>query len=157
MVTRDEESEEEAAALTRAGVLAVDSEGYLTCSGHRLQDSLQIDPEAVSFKVHEDGLVEQELADGTTTEAGRLTVYQVPSPALLQPGGDHLYLAREELSGSPQPVEEVHILTGYLEASNVELAAEITNLVLLQRAFQLNARALQASDEMWQIVNNLKE
>ncbi|NLZ48089.1 MAG: flagellar basal body rod protein FlgG [Clostridiales bacterium] len=53
-------------------------------------------------------------------------------------------------------VEDADICQGYLEGSNVDLAAELTDMIVTQRAFQLGTKGLQAADEMWQMANNLK-
>ena len=45
---------------------------------------------------------------------------------------------------------------GYLEASNVDLSQEMTDMIVNQRAFQLSSKGITASDEMWEIINNLR-
>ena len=48
------------------------------------------------------------------------------------------------------------ILSGYLENSNVEIVTEMVNLIVAQRAFELNSKSVEAADQMWAIANNLK-
>ena len=61
-------------------------------------------------------------------------------PLIGQPGSDGLGILAQK----------------YLEASNVNLADEMVNLVLAQRAYELNSKVVQASDEMLSIGNNLR-
>ena len=45
---------------------------------------------------------------------------------------------------------------GYLEASNVDLSQEMTDMIVTQRAFQLSSKGITAADEMWEMINNLR-
>ena len=53
-------------------------------------------------------------------------------------------------------VRRSRIVQGYLEGSNVQVANEMVNLIVAQRAYELNSKAIQASDEMLQQANNLR-
>jgi len=53
-------------------------------------------------------------------------------------------------------VDNPKILQGYIELSNITLQNEMTDLILVQRAFQFNSRGIKAVDEMWGMVNNLQ-
>jgi flagellar basal-body rod protein FlgG len=48
------------------------------------------------------------------------------------------------------------VLQGYLEASNVQVADEMVNLIVSQRAYEMNSKAIQAADDMMQQANNLR-
>jgi len=58
--------------------------------------------------------------------------------------------------GVPEPGQNVEIKQGYLEQSNVNLADEMSDLLVVQRAYQLNSRAIQSSDTMMELANNLR-
>ncbi len=65
-----------------------------------------------------------------------------------------------ELSGDANPIvpgeQGVGVLVqGFLEGSNVKLVEEFVNLIIAQRAYEINAKAVQAADEMLSIANNL--
>ncbi len=49
------------------------------------------------------------------------------------------------------------IMQGYLELSNVDIATEMTDMLMTQRAFQLSSTTLKTADEMWQMANNLRK
>ena len=82
-----------------------------------------------------------------------------PNPAGLDSLGRNMY-AETIASGSPivstageQGTGE--IFQGTLENSNVETVTELVNLITAQRAYEINSRAIKASDEMLSTINNL--
>lgn len=108
---------------------------------------------------------------GAAEIVGRIKMVRATRPQLLQSRGDNLYVLPDALStpGQVGQVMEqldltlnkegnapVHIRQGFLESSNVDLAAEMTELIQVQRAFQLNARAITSSDTMMNLANTLR-
>jgi fagellar hook-basal body proteins len=69
-------------------------------------------------------------------------------------GGSYFYVP--EGVENPVQYQTGEVVQGYLEVSNVELAEEMTQLIMAQRAYQLNSRVLQTSDEMERLANNLR-
>lgn len=65
------------------------------------------------------------------------------------------FFAESEASGIPQ-ASNVELKRGYLEQSGVDLASEMTDVIRIQRSFQMNARMVQISDEIVQTINNLR-
>jgi flagellar basal-body rod protein FlgG len=90
-----------------------------------------------------------------------LGLYQFLNPAGLEKTGSNLYEVTDA-SGAAQNESTNANLTktvvrqGYLEASNVNVATEMVNLIIAQRAYQLNSKAITTSDEMLEQANNLK-
>lgn len=88
-------------------------------------------------------------------------VYQFNNPNGLDRLADSLY-AQSAASGQPineatnPNVERSNILQNYLEGSNVQVADEMVNMIVAQRAYELNSKAIIASDEMLQQANNLR-
>lgn len=88
-------------------------------------------------------------------------VFQFENPNGLAKQGDSLY---EQTAASGQPineatnnnVEKTSIIQKYLEASNVQVVDEMVNMIVAQRAYELNSKAITASDEMLQQANNLR-
>jgi flagellar basal-body rod protein FlgG len=86
---------------------------------------------------------------------------QFSNPQGLEAIGSNLF--RDTVASGP-PLGEAdgetgrmsRIFQGYLEMSNVQVAEEMVNLIVAQRAFDLNSRAITTSDEMLQTANNLK-
>ena len=81
------------------------------------------------------------------------------NPAGLESMGRNLF--RETPSsgaaelGNPGESGFGQLAQGYLEMSNVQIAEEMVNMIIAQRAYEVNAKAVQASDEMMQMSNNL--
>ncbi|MBE5941148.1 MAG: flagellar basal-body rod protein FlgG [Lachnospiraceae bacterium] len=98
--------------------------------------------------------------NGQTYEQ-KIGLVQFNNPAGLNSVGGNLY---EPTAASGQPLEEstnaalkkslVH--QGYIEMSNVQVADEMVNMIVAQRAYEMNSKAIQASDEMLQQANNLR-
>ena len=88
-------------------------------------------------------------------------VFQFNNPNGLDKLGDSLY-AQSAASGQPineatsPNVERSKVIQNYLEGSNVQVADEMVNMIVAQRAYELNSKAMQASDEMLQQANNLR-
>lgn len=88
-------------------------------------------------------------------------VFQFSNPAGLEKQGDSLY---EETAASGKPLNEAtntsltrsSLVQGYLEGSNVQIVDEMVNMIVAQRAYELNSKAITASDEMMQQANNLR-
>ena len=148
---------------TRDGQLHVDSEGYLvTAAGNRLAQDIQIPPDATNIQVNQSGQVYATVgANPGTTLLGAIELSTFPSPEGLQSVGGNNFVATQA-SGDPsigKPNENGvgAVLQGVLEGSNVDMASEMSTLVIAQRAYQLNARVLQASDQILDTINNLRQ
>lgn len=149
-------------AFTRSGALQVNREGFLvTGEGHLLVPSLQVPAEATSIAIDAGGNLRASVpGEAQPVEIGRLELTRFANPGGLSAVGGNLYLATEK-SGEPiagRAGEEGFgtLAQGFLESSNVKLADELIALVLAQRAFEVNARAVQVSDELLGQINNLR-
>ena len=112
-------------------------------------------PDGYELRVQSDGtLVGVSEADDTIIDLGRIRVVDVRMPELLRSIGDNLYVIddipnRENVVVVMDELPEgTMIMQGYTEASNVSLVDELTELISVQRAYQLNARALYSADQM---------
>ncbi len=98
-----------------------------------------------------------------TTEVGQLKIVRVLRPQALQPVGGNMYQldpqsaqAVSTFQGNTPGTNQIAIHQGALELSNVDLTQEMTELILMQRAFQLNSRAMSTADQMMNSANNLR-
>jgi flagellar basal-body rod protein FlgG len=88
-------------------------------------------------------------------------LFQFNNPNGLERLADSLY-GQTAASGQPineatnANVEKTSVIQKYLEASNVQVADEMVNMIVAQRAYELNSKAITASDEMLQEANNLR-
>lgn len=91
----------------------------------------------------------------------RIGVFQFNNPNGLEKLSDSLY-RQSAASGQPineatnPNVEKTSVIQGYLEGSNVQVVDEMVNMIVAQRAYELNSKAITASDEMLQQANNLR-
>ena len=149
-------------AYSRAGSLQLDKGGLLgTPQGYPLRPSIQIPQDAVSVTIESTGAVLAKLPDQSdTVEVGRIELVDFVNPGGLTAIGDNLFVPSSR-SGDAlvrRPGEEGSgtLAQGFIEGSNVKLAEEFINLVIAQRAYEANAKAIQVADEMLSISNNLR-
>lgn len=156
-----ENGEDGARLYTRAGQLKVDNDGYLTtAAGHRLAQSIQIPADATHITVGSNGDVHAQLgSDAKDSVIGNLQLVTFAAPeALRSVGGNNFAVTPDSgdpVVGKPGDAGFGTLSQGYVEGSNVDLVGEMSALVLAQRAYQLNARVLQASDQILDTINNL--
>ena len=147
---------------TRAGQFRIDDEGYLTSvNGLRLAQGIQVPPDATDLRVGLDGAITARLgSDSERTQIGAIELASFASPDSLEAVGQNAFAPTERSGtasyGKPGDSGFGKLQQGYLEMANVDLVDEMTNLVLAQRAYQLNARVLQASDQILETINNLR-
>lgn len=146
-------------ALTRQGALQVDARGRLrTPSGALVAGVRPVPPgsSADGLKIAQDGTVR--TAEGA--ELGRLRVVDVPAPDGLRSIGDSLLVATSASGAARQaPATGTNATTvrqGVLEASNVDTADAMVDLIESQRAFSMASRAVQTQDQMMEIANGVK-
>jgi flagellar basal-body rod protein FlgG len=149
-------------AYTRDGSFKRDGEGRLSTSdGFSLEPEIIIPENAVSVNIGTDGTVSVLNAGANEqTSVGQIRLARFVNPAGLQSQGRNL-LARTAASGDP--IEGTPGLDGlgamaqgYLEMSNVQVVEEMVNMIVAQRAYETNSKAIQASDDMLQTANNLR-
>lgn len=148
-------------AYTRDGAFQVNSDGMLTTQdGHLLNASIQLPPDATSVTIDAEGQVTVTVPGGKTpVDAGQIELVNFINPAGLNPIGENLYAATptsgDPLHGKPGENGAGTLGQGFLEASNVNLINEMINLITAQRAYEINAKVVQASDELLSISNGL--
>ncbi|MGH4050402.1 MAG: flagellar hook-basal body complex protein [Clostridium sp.] len=109
---------------------------------------------ANNFKVDSSGIVT--IKEGNTqTAVGEIKVSNFIGDSSMISVGDNLFAPK-----SGQVVvqsTDFSVMQGYLEQSNVDIATEMTDMLITQRAFQLSSTTLKTADEMWQMANNLRK
>jgi flagellar basal-body rod protein FlgG len=147
---------------TRDGSFKISPDGQLvTADGFVMEPEITIPEDATDLSVGIDGQVFV-MVVGTTEpqQIGQVELARFVNPAGLSAVGHNLY--RETVaSGTPitaTPGTEGlgTIDQGYLETSNVSVVDEMVNMIMAQRAYEINSKVIQSSDEMSQIINNLK-
>ena len=146
---------------TRSGALKRDSNGRLTNSdGNPLLPTITIPDGARQITISESGIVSAILGDDTTsTEVGNIELARFTNNGGLSAIGKNLF-TETAASGTAQtgtPGEDGigTLLQTYLEGSNVNIVEELASMITTQRAFEINSKSIQTSDEMMQTTNNL--
>jgi len=148
-------------AYTRDGSFRLDAEGRIVTShGYVLEPGIVVPSDAVQLRVSRDGVLSVVLADGSEQLLGQIQLARFINPAGLRALGENLY-AETPASGAPileTPGQGAagEILQAHLESSNVELVEEMVNLIMAQRAYELNAKSIRTADELLQTTVNLK-
>ena len=149
-------------AYTRAGAFQSDSEGRIcTPDGYLLDPSITIPQNATAVTVAKDGTVSVQVQNQTALQQiGTINLWTFPNQAGLNALGGNLFQPTDAsgaaLSGTPGQNGFGTILQGYLELSNVNVMQEMVNLIIGQRAYEANSKAIQAADEMLQMTNNVR-
>lgn len=113
-----------------------------------------------SFTIGGDGVVNGVFSNGRTRPLGQIALANFTNPGGLEKAGDSTFRATVNSGnaqvGAPGGGGRGTILASTLEMSNVDLAAEFTNLIIAQRGYQANSRVITSSDELLQELVNLK-
>jgi flagellar basal-body rod protein FlgG len=149
-------------AYSRAGSFQLDGDGdVVTVDGFTVQPGLTVPSNAVDIAVNASGEVLVSL-DGVTAPSniGQLELARFPNDAGLLAIGDNLFL-ETPASGSatvaaPGTAGFGTIQQGFLETSNVNVVEEITNLITAQRAYEMNSKVIETSDQMMSTLTNLR-
>ena len=146
-------------AYTRDGEFSRAADGTLRNADGWSLDGVRIPADALSANVSDDGRVRVTTAQGAH-EAARLKLALFPAPEQLQNVGGTIF-RETPASGRPllqQPGGEhgPHVRFGMLEKSNVTIVDAMMQILAAQRAYEANAKGVQAADEMLRIANNLQ-
>ncbi|RJP26164.1 MAG: flagellar basal-body rod protein FlgG [Candidatus Abyssobacteria bacterium SURF_5] len=148
-------------AYTRDGSFKMNRDGVMvTSDGYPLEPEISIPDDAIAITIGSDGTVSATLSDSSIDELGQIELARFINPAGLLSHGRNLYL-ETEASGDPilsVPGEEGAgtLRQGFLEGSNVSVVDEIVQMIITQRAFEVNSSVIRTSDEMLQTANNMR-
>jgi flagellar basal-body rod protein FlgG len=149
-------------AYSRDGSFKVSQDGQLTTSdGFFVTPEITVPTEAESISVGFDGRVYAKISGQVDPqELGQIELARFINPAGLEAIGHNLFrtsaASGEAVTGVPGEDGLGSIAQGYLELSNVDVVAEMVNMIVAQRAYEINSKAIQTSDDMSGIANSLK-
>ena len=148
-------------AYTRDGSFQVNAQGeVVTSSGYTLQPGISIPDGAQSISIGTDGTVSVQLAgQSAPSQLGSIQLVDFINPAGLQPRGENMLMesaaSGPAQSGTPGLNGLGTVQQGSLEASNVNVVEELVTMIATQRAYELNSKAIQTSDQMLQRLGQL--
>jgi flagellar basal-body rod protein FlgG len=141
---------------TRDGAFQVDAAGQIvTNAGHALQPGLTVPATATAITISADGTVSATLPGQVQPQAiGQIQLANFINPAGLDPRGGNLF-GETAASGTPTAGAANSnglgaVQQGFLEGSNVNVVEELVTMIATQRAYELNSKAIQTSDQMLQ-------
>lgn len=149
-------------AYTRDGSFQLSDKGKIvTHEGYEVQPAITVDADAVGVTINASGevLVKKDGAIDPKN-VGQLQMAIFPNEAGLEARGNNLFMETPAsgaavVSKAGEPGYGT-ILQGFLETSNVNVVAEVTNLISAQRAYEMNSKVIQTSDEMMNTINQMK-
>jgi flagellar basal-body rod protein FlgG len=147
-------------AYTRDGSFQLNAQGEIvTASGYTVQPALTIPDGTQSVTIGSDGVVSVQLAgQASPSQIGSVETVDFINPAGLQPIGENLFIETASSgtaqAGTPGLNGFGSIVQGALEGSNVNVVAELVNMIETQRAYEMNSKAISTTDQMMQYLNN---
>lgn len=148
---------------TRSGSFKLNNTGnVVTGDGDLLLPNITIPTGALQVDIGQDGTVSVLLPGvAQATQVGQIQLVKFSNPQGLVAQGGNLFLNSN--SSGPAQTGTPGFTTGYglirqgfLETSNVNIAEEMVNMIIAQRSYEVNAKAIQSADDMLQVVNNIK-
>ena len=147
---------------TRDGSFNVDSQGNLVSrAGHKVFPGIVVPPNVMRINIAENGTVEAFTRESLEPiNLGQVPVFTFVNPTGLRSEGGNILAAT---TGSGQAIQNVPgengsgvLMQGAIEASNVSVMNEMTDLIKAQRAYEMNSKVMGVADQMLQTVNNIR-
>ncbi len=141
---------------TRDGAFQVDANGALVNSaGYAVQPGITVPPNALQVTVGADGTVNATVSGQVAPQAlGQLQLVSFINPAGLESRGGNLFAETAASgapnAGAPNSAGLGALQQGFVEGSNVNVVEELVSMIATQRAYELNSKAIQTSDQMLQ-------
>ncbi len=149
-------------AYTRAGSFQLSPNGEIvTVQGYTVAPAITVPANALQVTINQSGQVLVQLPNVVAESiVGQFQLANFANPAGLDPQGDNLFLetaaSGSATTGTPATNGLGQIEQGFVETSNVNTVTEITNLITAQRAYEMNSKVIQTSDEMLSTINRLR-
>ena len=149
-------------AYTRDGTFRLNADGFIvTTTGLRLGSEISLPPDTDAINIAQDGIISVTLAgEPTPEEIGQIELARFVNPAGLQAVGGNLY--EETVASGPPTIGFAAdegfgaVVQGFLEKSIVDVVTEMINMIVAQRAYEINSKAVKTADEMLAVANNLR-
>lgn len=149
-------------AYTRSGAFKIDKDGRIVNSdGYPMEPAITIPSDTTNITISSDGKVTVLQASSTTpVQVGTIELARFINQAGLLSIGKNLFVVTDAsgdpITGVPGSEGRGTVMQGFLENSNVNVVEELANLIVAQRAFDMNSKAVTTSDEMLQTTIAMK-
>ena len=146
---------------TRDGSFTVDQNGLMvTSQGYTLEPQITVPQESLGLSVGTDGTVNADIGDPQPSNLGQITLVNFINPSGLKALGGNVYkettASGDPQQGAPGELGFGEIQANFLEISNVNVAEEMINMIIGQRAFEATSRSVRTADQILTEINNLK-
>ncbi len=146
---------------SRAGAFKLDRDGFVvTSNGDKLQPEFAVPSGTTKITMGPYGMLVASDQGGAPLASVQFSIFDFANPAGLYSVGRNLFRTTEasgdSVEGNPGTENFGTIAQGFLEQSNVDVVKEMVNMIVTQRAYELNSKAVQTADDMLGIANNLK-
>ena len=142
--------------------MKTDADGRIvTTDGYPISPNITIPANSTNVSIEADGTVSVQIqGQAAAQQLGKFELATFINSSGLNAIGKNLFketaASGAPITGNPGQSGVGTILQGYLEGSNVNIMQEMINLIVGQRAYEVNSKAVQAADEMLQMANNLR-
>jgi len=149
-------------AYTRTGSFQLSPTGEIvTADGFVVQPGITVPQNTIAISVNSSGQVQAQVAGQTQpSTVGQLELANFPNEAGLEALGNNLFLetpaSGTPVTGNPGATGFGSLNQGLLETSNVDIVSEITNLITAQRAYEMNSKVIQTSDQMMSTLSQVQ-
>ena len=144
--------------LTRNGNFKLSTSGYLIDDlGNTVDIEYYADGISSEFivEITDSGQIIEINNEGKKNEIGQMKIYYIEDYSLTLENGNG-YLTTDEIESIDMKNSETILKQNYIEKSNVDIAEELIQMIVTQRAYELNTKSLRATDEMWSLANNMR-
>lgn len=149
-------------AFSRAGSFQLSPTGEIvTADGYVVEPGITIPQNTTAISINSSGQVQAQVAGQNNPQTvGQLQLANFANEAGLDAIGNNLFLqtqaSGQPTTGNPGSTGFGTINQGMLETSNVDIVSEITNLITAQRAYEMNSKVIQTSDQMLATLNQIQ-
>ena len=147
--------------FTRDGTFHLNAQGAMsTADGNVLEPQITIPPGAQNIVIGADGTVSVTVSgQNAAQQVGTIQLANFQNAGGLNPVGGNLFMATtasgDAITGAPGQTGLGTINQGFLEQSNVDIVKEMVNMIVAQRAYEVNSKAIKVADDMLSQINNL--
>lgn len=146
---------------TRDGAFQVNAQGQIvTSNGLPVANGITVPANATKISISSDGNVTATIPGQVAPQPiGTIALASFINPAGLDPRGQNLYAetaaSGQPNTGTPGTNGLGQLMQGFLETSNVNVVQELVTMIQVQRAYEMNSKAIQTSDQMLQKLGQL--
>jgi flagellar basal-body rod protein FlgG len=145
---------------TRDGSFKPDAQGrIMTSGGYLLQPAITVPANVATVAISRTGIVTGTDSEGKQSQIGQIELVNFMNPSGLKAMGGNLYQVSDAsgspVQGTPGNAGIGGVEQGKLESANVNVVAEMVNMIQAQRAYEMNSKVMQAADQMLQVSNNV--